>query len=494
MMPLRSILALAILALPIIGGLLHAEEVEYVWDITIEVNQGDPLANDGDPTTPFRTIQAAATNALGFARAGKSVRVLIEPGVYREAVTLRGKVNEVNAAIKFEGTDPGHVVLNGTQVVDGWDIGDYDIFELPWTPTKTNPTIYCEGARLVEAPSPQQVRQGQVCFVRGEEPKIYLLPPKGGVVKAGTIEVSRQDAGIQSRDVDGLYLESLAFERGFAAAIDIQGGDGLILNNIAVEYCHGDGVRAADLEQVRIRRLIVDRCGGNGIVLRGLGKLAMSGAEAKLNNWSDQTTELAGVSLERCGAVKVWSLKTSENHGAGLCLQGNGPAQLAKITALNNGVGIVTRNSTDLATFSESQIAYNTGDGLVVDGAAAYLMANVFYGNGDAQIELAPGNSACELQISRNILVARKGELLIDVAAKEHAILAEKNLYEAPDKKPFRALGQKLTFAQWQEIAGLDLDSYQGEAKLLEPENYGFTPTPQSPYFKMSQWPVRKLD
>ncbi|WP_309397291.1 right-handed parallel beta-helix repeat-containing protein [Cerasicoccus maritimus] len=477
-------------------GLLRAEEVEYVWNVDIEVNNRDPQASDTNPTTPFRTIQAAATNALGYARAGKSVRVVIHPGLYRESVTLRDKVDETNASIKFEASDPGNVVINGTDQINGWKIGDYDIFELPWTyQSKENPTVYVEGARLVEASSPDRVRQGQVCYVRGEEPKIYLLPPKGAAVKPGTVEVSRQDVGFRAEHVDGLYLESLAFERGFDAAIDIAGGDGAILNNIAVEYCHGDGVRLADLGQVRIRRLIVDRCGGNGVVLRNLAQLVISGVEAKLNNWSRSSGSLAGLQILDCGAVKVWSLKASENHGDGFVLaQSTGESQLAKLTVLNNRSGFVCRDNAQVASVSESQFAYNAKEGVVLQGGGLYLMANVFYGNGVDQLLLAEGETPSELQLSRNIIVALDDAKLINVAAPEHGIQAEKNLYDSLAKKPFEALGQALTFAQWQTVAGIDLDSFLGEAKLLDPENYTFTPTPQSPYFKMSRWPVRKLD
>ncbi|WP_269539747.1 right-handed parallel beta-helix repeat-containing protein [Cerasicoccus fimbriatus] len=490
---LRFFFILACCGMPLFS--LLAEEVEYVWNVTVDVNNRDPQASDGDPTTPFRTIQAAATNAMGYARAGKSVLVRVHPGVYRESVTLRGKVDESNAAIKFEGTDPGNVVINGAQIVNGWDIGEFDIFELPWIPTKENPAVFVEGARLVEVASPRQVMQGQVCFVRGKEPKIYLLPPKGGVVKNGTVEISGMGVGIRAENVDGLYLESLAFERGFDAAIDVHGGDGLIINNVAIEYAHGDGLRLADLDKVRIRRLIVDRCGGNGIVLERLGALAMSGTEVKLNNWSRRTDDLAGLKISGCGQVKVWSLKASENHGAGLWMADTThQSALSKVVAVNNGTGAIFENNQDIASLTECQFAYNRDGGVVLKGGGLYLMANVFYGNGGAQITLADCDQRSELQASRNIIVARKGELLIDVEARDHGLLAEKNLYESPSKEPFRALGEPLTFIQWQEVASLDLDSYLGEAKLLDPENYGFTPAPQSPYFKMSSWPVRELD
>lgn len=475
---------------------LHAQEVPSEWDVTVEVNQLDPTASDTDATTPFKTIKAAAQNALGFARAGRNVRVLIHPGVYRESVMLRGQEDEEEGWIKFEGTEPGKVILNGSRLVTGWSVNDDNAFEaehgMPNRGGLNRPTLFVEGARLLEAPSRRQVKSGQVFW---DDDKLVLLPPRGGVITDGKVEMGELGVAINAKGLSALYVENLSIERGYAAGLSVNHVNLVVVNNTSVEYCQFDGVLIADADVVRIRRLIVERCGQLGLKLNKVRQVAIDGSEANVNGWAarngDSIAERSGVLLKDCHSVKIWTLKVVENQQHGFWLENSTSAALGKITAIKNkGHGAVCLSDQPEAqvTLSESEIAYNEGVGVRMDEHVT-LIADLLYGNDGGQVQFKEGG-----RITRNIIVGEEGEKLVFAMVGVSNLEAGNNLYYAPGKHPFQVGEDQLSFAQWQERTRQDLNSFFGEPKLVDPAKYQFTPHPSSPWFDMREWPERKLD
>ncbi len=86
-------------------------------------------SNPGTQAQPLKTITAAAAaaNANNYHSIGS--RVLINPGTYRETVTLLGNQYNTPAPITFESTDKGVVISGSVQYSN-------------WQPTSTNPSIY----------------------------------------------------------------------------------------------------------------------------------------------------------------------------------------------------------------------------------------------------------------------------------------------------------------------------------------------------------------
>lgn len=520
---------------------LPAQDIPEIWDVTIEVNQHDPRAKDDDPTTPFKTINAAAQNALGFARAGRTVLVRIQPGVYRENVRLIGKTDENYAMIKLEGTDPGKVILNGCELVGGWKVNDDNQFERAWTrekekiasaqagPVMVNPTVFIEGARMVEVDSRSKVKPGKVFFGDG---KVYLIPPKGGVVSDTTVEITRPfENGIYVENIDSIFIESLSVERGFKNGIEVYGLNEenaepnfefkgfdctVIINNVSVEYVRCTGIEIWHSKTLRMRRVFVERCGWSGIGVMRVEESTVTGTAANLNGWAvdynvhemyRETGGGAGMGFMGCLNIKVWSLRAAENHGIGFsAYKIGGNASFGKVTAVNNlQLGVFIDPQRDAFSdrafpqaeiepgqvmLSESDIAFNEVGLFIGDDVTAIV--NVIYGNSKSQAVI--GGAV----LTQNIIVAEAGQALV-VNFEKAEFTASQNLYYSSTKKAFllgksEKLDDALTFAQWQEQTGQDLNSYFGDPKLLDPKNYSFTPTPESPWFKMKQWPVRELN
>ncbi|MGE9296760.1 MAG: right-handed parallel beta-helix repeat-containing protein, partial [Puniceicoccales bacterium] len=472
---------------------------ENPFDVTLLVNPHDPKATDdgvGELAKPFRSIQAAASHAVKTAQQGQSVRVLIQPGVYRESVKLTGQANTEYALIKLEGAVPGEVILRGTTPIDGWSIEKENVFERAWNPADypvDNTMLFVEVARMEEVNSLAKVKPGKVFFDRdSKKPKIYFLPPTGGTVKTGSIGIGRGEFALHASGLSELIVESLVIERGYIAGIALYDVPACVLNNLSAEYCQDIGIVAHGGEQLHLRRVLTDRCGQAGIRINGVGALSITGSEANLNGWRDLSGTM-GIDIQNCGNVTGWSLRVVENHGRGMFLSGNtGQLKFTRLTVFNNQFeGLLATYNPGSIVIKGSEFAFNGDRGIVSRDSRMRLNGAIFYGNAKAQVWPLTGT---ELTAERCIMVATgaKDMLIGDGAAP---YVGEQNLFFAKaNPKPFTYENKPVDFAQWQESTRSDLNSYFGEPNLVDPDNYDFLPKPSSPFFKMSNWPVRELD
>lgn len=77
------------------GHLLYGRQIPFLSTIGIFVIPSDPwAADDGDPSTPFLTVQAAvdAAQALPALSPGQYRPIYIAPGIYLETVYARGQI------------------------------------------------------------------------------------------------------------------------------------------------------------------------------------------------------------------------------------------------------------------------------------------------------------------------------------------------------------------------------------------------------------------
>ncbi|MEO0797035.1 MAG: right-handed parallel beta-helix repeat-containing protein [Verrucomicrobiota bacterium] len=479
------------------GSTLTAEEGGSPWDSTLLVNPIDPKATDegeGHLTQPFKTIGAAGNKALELAEAGKSVRVVIQPGVYAESVTLLGEEDPQNAPIKFEGVAGGEVFLVGTELISGWSIEDHGVFERPWDPDKYehNPMLFVEVARLVEVDSLRQVGAGKVFFDRSNsDARIYFLPPRGGTVRDGTIQIGRgETAAFDVRNIKNLIFENIAIERSYAFGIKAENCDGLRVHNVSAEYCQVAGLRLVHSSGAELKRLLTDRCGEGGFWVYGSRSLLIERCEANLNGWATPG-QASAILLQECGVIKVRNLRVVENRLEGITLLGNQAVELDIPTLIKNTGSGVNIGNVGPTSIKGAEIANNGGAGVLVASTLG-LEGNLFYGNAGAQLEVTEGG---DVSMVRSILMSTAANSsLIDLSNGSSYGGAENLFYAAAMPEPFILLDKRGGFAWWQEVSTSDLNSFYGDPMLANPSRFDFMPTPKSPFFSRKEWPVRKLD
>ncbi|MFZ0817735.1 MAG: hypothetical protein WAM78_19580, partial [Candidatus Sulfotelmatobacter sp.] len=93
----------------------EALETAFIY---VDINKGSD-SNPGTQAEPLKTITAAATIAEDNNRKGIGTRVTINPGLYRESITLASGYHETALPITLQSSASG-VVITGAVQYTGW--------------------------------------------------------------------------------------------------------------------------------------------------------------------------------------------------------------------------------------------------------------------------------------------------------------------------------------------------------------------------------------
>src|SRR6516225_11500412 len=129
-MKFSTIIALLLFASMGWGQAQVNEKLETAF-IYVDVNTGSD-SNPGTASQPLKTIGAATSKALSNNHQGVGSRVIINPGTYRESISMGKNVRSTNLPMTFEAATNGTVFVSGTDVWTGW------------TPYSGNPSIYTQ--------------------------------------------------------------------------------------------------------------------------------------------------------------------------------------------------------------------------------------------------------------------------------------------------------------------------------------------------------------
>lgn len=249
----KKVLGAALCALCISTlGLAQASVNESLETVTLyvdAVNGSD--SNPGTQALPLQTIGAAAAIAEANNRSGVGTKVIINPGTYRENVTLAAGSNETTLPITLEAATNGTVIVSGAEVWTGWtaSTSNPNIFTRPLSsqfatcpadttgPFEQNivlkqEMVFVNGTPLTQVLSQTQLLPGTF-FVDETNGLISIYPPAGTNVSTATIEVAITPNLLSILNKSDVVIRGLTFQYADSCrtndAVDVQGGSTNIL-------------------------------------------------------------------------------------------------------------------------------------------------------------------------------------------------------------------------------------------------------------------------
>src|SRR5436305_10312961 len=85
----------------------------------VDVAKGSD-SNSGTQTKPLKTIGAAVSMAETNNQSSIGTKVIINPGTYRESLTLNKNNKDTSLPMTFEAATNGTVIVSGATVYSGW--------------------------------------------------------------------------------------------------------------------------------------------------------------------------------------------------------------------------------------------------------------------------------------------------------------------------------------------------------------------------------------
>jgi hypothetical protein len=168
-------------------------------------------SNPGTQSQPLKTISAASAIANENNHHSIGTHISINPGVYRETVSIMGNQYNTPAPITFEGSGKG-VIISGSVPYTGWQTysGNASIYTTSWpnnwgtcTPNINSDgsspfeqeivlrreMIFVNGVLLTQVLSLGQMRTGTF-FVSESANRVYVWPAAGTDMNAADVEVA----------------------------------------------------------------------------------------------------------------------------------------------------------------------------------------------------------------------------------------------------------------------------------------------------------------
>jgi len=269
--------------------------------------------NPGTESQPLQTIGKSVSLAQANNSNDIGTRVIINPGVYREAVNISYTSQMTNMPITFEAAVNGTVMVSGAQQWTSWQpySGNSNIYTSSWPYTWG---LCPEGADAT--PWPDIVMRQEMVLVNGQlltqvlslnemtvstfyvdvtGGKLYVWPPKGSSINSSDVEVAVNPTIWEIQGFSNLVMRGLTFEYANSCrengAVLVEGGTTDPVSNILFDadnfvWNNAQGLNMEPvLSDVTVQSSVADHNGEAGIQSTHSMDFLFQNDSASYNNW-----------------------------------------------------------------------------------------------------------------------------------------------------------------------------------------------------------------
>ena len=370
-------------------------------------------SNPGTAAAPFQTISAALTAA---SKTGVSTCVLVDPGLYREALTLSGFTTS-NPGLVIEGNGGQAVVTGSDDWNSGWSANGDGTYTHTWPYSwgyASDPwggispiglrseMVFVNGTQLTEQLSGPLTSPATFYVVDGSTMTIY--PPSGTDMTTADIEVALRPALLTTPNgISNFAVENMTFEHSPTTVANstvwIDSANNLYLINDIVNANNWTGLYVTRSTNVTWQNITADYNGETGASGWKIAGWSIDTLETSDNNWRGYAggfvgVDAAGMKVLRVHGATISNYTSNNNLTDGFWADtDNANITLSNVDVENNLThGLIFENSQGPIAVSGATVAYNGKDG-VTGNASTYvsLEHSTVYGNASA--DMAPCSS-----------------------------------------------------------------------------------------------------
>lgn len=215
------------------------ESLETAFIYVDAVNGSD--SNPGTASQPLKTIGASVTMAETNNQNNIGSRVIVNPGTYRESVSIVPPYQSTSMPITVQAATNGTVTVSGAQQFMGWQpyAPNYNIYTNAWT----NNWGLCNTLSSNAPPAPDAVLRREMVFVNGTRLEQVLSLNE---VTAGTFFVDETAGTIYVWPPAGTNMSTADVEVGMLPTLlSIQGQSNVVVRGLTFQYANSCRENAA---------------------------------------------------------------------------------------------------------------------------------------------------------------------------------------------------------------------------------------------------------
>lgn len=380
----------------------------------------------GTVSAPLKTIQAAVNLALANNKRSVGTKIVINPGIYRETVTIGGSSNQTSAPITLQAAATGASVLSGSDVYANWNQVSWNpaIYQHSFSsngtcaipsgwPTNFAPIarrtelVFVNGAPLTQVMSYSQLVAGTF-YVDDSGGQIFVAPGGSVNMSASTVEIATRPTILNISRQNNVVLRGLVLEHAAScinrSGATINSSSNVLVDQVQASWNNWGGLGINSSSNVTVQNSVASYNGGVGFQANQDTNAYYNynetdynnwrGAQAALYDWGMGGTKLMGMRSTtvqnqysyRNQAQGLWfdtdntnitvnSATLAENVLAALQVERNpGPVTLTQSNLCSNGIGVNVLTSENLTI--SNNFFYNNG-GTNVRQGEIYLAGTV---------------------------------------------------------------------------------------------------------------------
>ena len=410
----RSAIALVVAALLVCGTVAWCQANVNESLETISVYVDAAKGSDSNPGTkelPFKTIGFAAGVAVSNNQSGLGTRVIVNPGTYREALTMDYSYKDTTLPITIQAGTTGQAIVSGADVWTGWTAysGHANVYTNSWP----NQWGLCalDGGTGTPPPEEDIVRRREMVIVNGtntsqvmslsamristfyvdeNKGKIYLWPPAGTNMSTATVEIPSRASLLEVSGKSNLVFRGLTFQYANSCRVDSavtihNAASNILLDQDVFSWNNSTGLILQSTTYTTVQNVVANHNGSSGF----------RGFTTKYDLWQNTTTNFngwraaqgvyyywgsAGSHFDRAHEQTLTNLNSSWNQTFGF--------------HWDTDAYLVTAN--DLVA-SQNQLA----GGFVEQSEGPLTISNSAFCNGNPS--MGPNNNGFEIRNSENV-------------------------------------------------------------------------------------------
>jgi len=198
--------------------------------IYVDASKGSD-SNNGSKNTPLKTIGASVGKAMANNHASTGTRVIINPGTYRESVSISGDYRSTKLPITFQAATNGSVFISGADLMSGWTVSSQNpkIFQNNWpyrfgicaisggnVPFEQEIMLRAEMIIVNRMPLTQVLSLSSMLpgtfFIDDAHAMAYVYPPSGTNMSTATVEVATRPHMLEDDGQSYVVFRGLTFQ------------------------------------------------------------------------------------------------------------------------------------------------------------------------------------------------------------------------------------------------------------------------------------------
>ena len=475
--------------------------------------------NSGVIVSPLRTLQAAIKKAAVKSDLSIPTKIVLSPGVYREAVNIPESSSQTSGTLTLESSYIGAATVSGSDVLKSWNrSSNSSIYTHYWGynlgtcgvpsgwPSNFAPIarhrgmLFVNNTMLTEVLSQSSLRAGTFYVNEGSN-VIYMWPPYGTNMSTALVEAAVRSTTLSVVGRKNVVLRGLVLKHA-ASCINQSGANitkssHVLIDGVQASWNNWGGLGINYSSYVTVQNSVASHNGGVGFSGYANTNFVMSYNEADYNNWRGAMAALydwgmGGVKLMKMRTASVRYQHSYRNQAQGLWFDtDNKNITVDHATLSQNVLGSLQLEANEGPITVTNSALCSSGMGAnIINTEKLTMKSNLFYNNSgtnrwQAQIFIAGksgGRQIRDWQTGQSYNLYTSGTVLEnnsfqDASAGQNTfgtylggydwyhfsqtlVAGNNRWYDPTTTKPFKlANGKLVTLSGWKSATGTDYSS-----------------------------------